>query len=55
MTFNRYAICFQHDNSPLDKCLFIHKIHAEKEMAKMQNAKKLKVNKVELKINLSYI
>jgi hypothetical protein len=48
--FKRWAICFKHDNSPVDKCLYTHKSEAEKVIDTMKNKTKLIINHVEIKI-----
>lgn len=50
MKFNRWCIVFKHDKSPVDECLFTHKLKADKKMNEMNNKLKLEVISVELRI-----
>lgn len=48
--FKRWAICYAHDNSPVDGKLYTHKFHADKELLTLANQKKLVVKQIEIKI-----
>jgi hypothetical protein len=48
MKFKRWCVVFKHDKSPVDECVFVHKIKAQQKMGNMPNKLKLEVVAVEV-------
>jgi len=47
MTYKRWFIVFRHDHSPLDECIFTHKVKAQAKLDTLSNKNKLDVAQLE--------
>jgi len=50
MSYKRWFIVFKHDHSPLDECIFTHKVKALDKLDTLLNKNKLTVAQLEFTI-----